>query len=383
MFCIESFHISKFKIINEVKIDNLPNANWIFVTGENGYGKTILLQAIATALYPMDDNINKLLSSSLPGLTSIVRLNNGHTFGVYQGKDQFLQFERQSNFIFLTCYGSSRLLTSNEEVNVTDINYPSLERLFADQSIFRNIEFELIKWKLKADSKEINEDNANILRKRLSWVEELFKDLLDLKHINIDALNEEIKYFENHTENGEGVLRKELGSGHKSLIGLIGDLIIRLINSKQPSDDPKELLGIVLIDEIELHLHPKLQRELPRILSKHFPKIQFIVSTHSPIPLLGAPEKSIFLKVDRTEERGFQVTRLKKLEKDIKYLLPNSIYTSEIFSFDKIESEYSPRIDSLRTEDNYDEIQELEKAKRRLRNIDEELFPEDLFSTKK
>jgi len=386
MFCVKSLHIEKFKQINRIELKDLPNTQWIFLTGENGYGKTLILQAIATALYPIDKNINEIVNSSQTGITSIVELNNGDVYGVYPGKSNRSEFKRNSNFIFLSCYGSSRLLTSNKESNAEkDLTYPDLDRLFKDQSIFKNIEYELIKWKLKSESKKINREEELILKNRLEWVKNIFIELLNLADIDIDSLNEKVTYIEKDVK-GEGLIpvdRDKLGSGFKSLIGLVGDLIIKLINSKQPTENPLKLLGIVLIDEIELHLHPKLQREIPRVLSKFFPRIQFIVSSHSPMPLLGAPENSVFLKVDRFKEEGIILKRLPKLEKDIKYLLPNSLFSSEIFGFSEIESNNNPRIGAIRTEDDYNQIEELEKAKERLRKVDDSIFPKELFNTKK
>jgi predicted ATP-binding protein involved in virulence len=93
--------------------------------------------------------------------------------------------------------------------------------------------------------------------------------------------------------------------------------------------EPKELTGIVLIDELDLHFHPKLQRRWP--LSDVFPKVQFIASTHSVMPLLAAPESSVFLKVTRNKAAGIQ---LEQIQIDIKNLLPNSLLTSPLFDLD-------------------------------------------------
>ncbi|MCK5716837.1 MAG: AAA family ATPase, partial [Thiomargarita sp.] len=123
---------------------------------------------------------------------------------------------------------------------------------------------------------------------------------------------------------------EKLASGYKSIIAIIGDLLIRFFK-EQNVDNPDDLTGIVLIDELDLHLHPKWLRKLPILLSSIFPKIQFIVSTHSVIPFLGAPQHSVFLKVTRTQETGIQ---LEKLHIDIKNLLPNSILTSPIFDLE-------------------------------------------------
>lgn len=76
----------------------------------------------------------------------------------------------------------------------------------------------------------------------------------------------------------------QLSSGEKSLLGLVADLTRRLYLANTEGD----LLhgeGIVLIDEIDLHLHPKWQREVLTKLREIFPNVQFVVTTHSPLVL--------------------------------------------------------------------------------------------------
>lgn len=70
-----------------------------------------------------------------------------------------------------------------------------------------------------------------------------------------------------------------------------------------------ELPGIVLIDEIDVHLHPKWQRSIGPWLTQHFPNVQFIVTTHSPLVCQGAINGSITMLPDpATGERGGRVT---------------------------------------------------------------------------
>lgn len=74
----------------------------------------------------------------------------------------------------------------------------------------------------------------------------------------------------------------QLSDGEKNLIALIGDIARRLTIANPQSDKPLEESGIVLIDELDLHLHPKWQRIVAERITKVFPKCQFIVSSHSP-----------------------------------------------------------------------------------------------------
>jgi predicted ATP-binding protein involved in virulence len=74
----------------------------------------------------------------------------------------------------------------------------------------------------------------------------------------------------------------QLSDGEKCLIALVGDLARRLAIANPVRENPLEGDGIVLIDEIDLHLHPAWQRMVIPRLIETFPNLQFVVSTHSP-----------------------------------------------------------------------------------------------------
>lgn len=74
----------------------------------------------------------------------------------------------------------------------------------------------------------------------------------------------------------------QLSDGERSFIAILGDLVRRLVLANPELDNPLKGHGVVLIDEIELHLHPTWQREVCEKLRSTFPNIQFIATTHSP-----------------------------------------------------------------------------------------------------
>ena len=124
----------------------------------------------------------------------------------------------------------------------------------------------------------------------------------------------------------------------------------------------------MIIDELDLHLHPKWLRSLPALLSVLFPKIQFIAATHSEIPILGAPKDSILLKVTRTQKEGI---RLERVHVDFKNLLPHHLLTSPIFDLGEIIPAANERRSDLRTEENYKRIFKTEKMMDVLRKFEE------------
>ncbi|QNI64662.1 AAA family ATPase [Synechococcus sp. A15-44] len=98
----------------------------------------------------------------------------------------------------------------------------------------------------------------------------------------------------------------QLSDGEKCLLALAGDVARRLANSHPTLPDPTKGSGIVLIDEVELHLHPKWQRKIIRSLRSAFPNIQFIVSTHSPQVLAEVEGDSI--RILEPESTGIKVS---------------------------------------------------------------------------
>jgi predicted ATP-binding protein involved in virulence len=95
----------------------------------------------------------------------------------------------------------------------------------------------------------------------------------------------------------------QLSDGEKCLLAMVGDLARRLALANPGLENPLDGYGIVLIDEIELHLHPKWQKMIIPKLRETFPNCQFIVSTHSPLVLsYVSSEKIILLKNNQVEQ---------------------------------------------------------------------------------
>ncbi len=85
----------------------------------------------------------------------------------------------------------------------------------------------------------------------------------------------------------------QLSQGQKMLVALAGDLARRLVTLNPESDHPLQCHGVVIIDEVELHLHPKWQQEILLGIQRTFPNLQFIVTTHSPQVLSTVDNKCI------------------------------------------------------------------------------------------
>ena len=104
------------------------------------------------------------------------------------------------------------------------------------------------------------------------------------------------------TKSGKTFFLEHLSDGERGLLALVFDLTRRLAIANPDSDNPiAEGEALVLIDEIELHLHPSWQRRVLRLLQSTFTRCQFVVSTHSP-QVIGQvkPEKLRLLHHDET-----------------------------------------------------------------------------------
>ena len=82
---------------------------------------------------------------------------------------------------------------------------------------------------------------------------------------------------------GEELNVLQLSQGEKSLMALVGDIARRLAIMNPNLKNPLEGDGVILIDEVDMHLHPKWQRSIVENLVNTFPNCQFILATHSPI----------------------------------------------------------------------------------------------------
>ena len=98
----------------------------------------------------------------------------------------------------------------------------------------------------------------------------------------------------NGGKTGKQLFLEQLSDGERGLIALVFDLTRRLSLANPDSDNPiVEGVALVMIDEIELHLHPKWQRDVLQRLSDIFKSCQFVVTTHSPLVLGEVPARCV------------------------------------------------------------------------------------------
>ncbi|HEX7903876.1 MAG TPA: AAA family ATPase [Chitinophagaceae bacterium] len=363
---IKEVQIENFGPIRKIRFDEIPfSSQWVFFTGENGVGKTSILRAIAASVCYRrlnDEELNKEMSFK----TSIT---------YYLPNSQLRILNRTNNDIpdiaepvvnGFAAYGPLRLKTNLQSQRDADFfSNNLLSSLFDQDSYLLDLQTQFDIWKFSLSIDYI---------KRKDFITEILTDILpNLYDIIFDDVVNGISttsYIEKDNEGGQfqKVSFSNLASGLKSMVAMIGDILIRLYEQQPNVFDPAEFTGIVLIDEIDIHLHPKLQKQLVQQLTKTFPKIQFIATTHSPIPFLGAPKNSSIFKVDRNSESGVLIRRLDH-QLELGDLLPNTILTSPIFGFADIVPESHTPGTLIRTEDNFNEMEFNDQVKEKIQDF--------------
>jgi predicted ATP-binding protein involved in virulence len=214
------------------------------------------------------------------------------------------------NLPLFAFYKSEKATDFNDEHFLLPNNI-KLKQLWAFKNVFRNEKDSFnnfLNWFDEETNYEnsirLEKDNAyrnpklQILRQSIG----VFLDKLtgsSFKNLKIRKVRDYIfDPFENAliiTKDDLDIDVNQLSAGEKSVVLLIADLAMRLTIANPSLENPLEGEGIVLIDEVDLHLHPQWQRNILPALLATFPKCQFIVTTHSPLVISNVARESVFI----------------------------------------------------------------------------------------
>ncbi len=190
--------------------------------------------------------------------------------------------------LILYGYGVNRRAGETNISNTTSNS--NTATLFDDGSELINVEEWLIQLDYSQKSKRIKAKNQLKKIKRL-LSSGLLPDVKNFKFVSDEDLN---NYVEFKTDYG-WVRLHELGYGYRSSIAWIVDLAKKMFERYPDSENPLAEAAVVLVDELDLHLHPEWQRNVISFLTKHFPNTQFIVTAHSPLVVQSAERVNIVL----------------------------------------------------------------------------------------
>ena len=122
---------------------------------------------------------------------------------------------------------------------------------------------------------------------------------------------------------------EQFSDGYKIIIAMVADIASRMAEGNPSADNPLDTPGVVLIDEIDLHLHPKWQKIILRQLRQTFRNVQFIVTTHSPIVVLGALDITQIVSLD-----GHSINC--SIQQDYSSYDVNQLLLSRLFGLDNV-----------------------------------------------
>ncbi|MCE2962862.1 MAG: AAA family ATPase [Chitinophagales bacterium] len=306
--------IGCFKDKQTLDLSNGANnyAPWTLILGDNGTGKTTLLKIIdrmqPLVWYAPESNENSkkylpaIVNRNLEFWSGDFKPNIFIDIKITNSKDsQILKFNTQNNKksptfptyrdsmteIFVLSYGASRRLSKIN--NLSSSNQHKITTLFDDSLELINAE----EWYFQKYLNQTNSDKnvANIFAYQLKSIKKLLVDFLpDISDIRPKEINnvKETSSLEVKLESGEWIALRELSYGYQTMTALLVDIGSRMMEKYPESDNPLAEPVIILIDEIDLHLHPKWQRQIMEQFSKYFPKAQFIVTSHSPLIVQAA-----------------------------------------------------------------------------------------------
>lgn len=385
-YSLTAFSVEKYVPIESANFNRISkNTPFIIIVGENGSGKSSLLKALATALG------NKFYEENYAPDNSPFLINFSLNISGKTKKFKISSYEpilKNDHKVPFACFGPSRLVIDNRSIRTTlneagkDKTSP-LWSLFYPDGILKDINRWLINKLAEKETKNNKENSKLIFENIKQMLIDTVPRLYDIRESleKFDDIPDLLYYEQDLNENKieKGVIYEHLSSGLRSLIAMLGDMMLRLFEQQPEVTDPAKLGGIVLIDEIDIHLHPNWQIKVPQILSENFPQIQFIVTTHSPIPLLGIPPKSKIYNISRTLEKGVSIKSLNYI--NIANLLPNTILTSPIFAMDDLVSVNNKDISKVNVDDSVDDTNFFNLLDRKMLELSkkEELFNKKYF----
>jgi energy-coupling factor transporter ATP-binding protein EcfA2 len=346
-------------------------SKWVAIVGENGTGKSTILKSIALALMgpvlsldvadrsylarfqrkqtTRPPSITLQLSSSWKDKNKIRNLDiYNTTVLIYRANvsrslrqnlsillhegdekeagriEKNLYSEEKQNGWFSCAYGPWRRIPSTqqsprlEQINYSEIKSGRFITLFHDNYTLSSFSEWLIDLEFRRlkDNKSRADDDFKLA------INTIEKILGDVKFSEINSDRDIIfKYGDSE------VSLEQMSDGYRSVTAWVGDLVRQLVEAFPDSKNPLYEEGVVIIDEIDIHLHPAWQKNIVEQTKSIFPNTQFIVSSHSPFVIQDFSKDDTIIVLERI---GSNVTA-KKWGVDIQGWRVDQILTSGLF----------------------------------------------------
>jgi predicted ATP-binding protein involved in virulence len=296
-------------------------AKWTVILGNNNTGKTTLLRALADfniKIEYLEDKYKKdkdkhievrFFGSELKQFNSWTKQQKDFQKTIEISADIIhkgeivsypIKFEEgttssgkpfgNTDFMYhlkIFAYGTNR----RPSTNITSLDDSNdIESLYDDTLMLINTEEWLKGIYLAA------KNGATKAESRLKKIKQVLRDVLpDVNDFRF-VTNEETFVTNVEVQTDYGWMKiNDLGYGYQSLSTWVIDLAKKMFDHYPNSENPLHEPAIVLVDEIDLHLHPEWQRKIISYLSANFPNTQFIVTSHSPLVVQSADEVNVVL----------------------------------------------------------------------------------------
>lgn len=320
-------YVTQLDIINVRHLSNITipisesQKKHLILTGRNGSGKTSVLDALTDVFIKMMETMEALESEGeLASKKEVVlveqsddishakyiKANRRVTLGdlnlVYReicphfSDDAVEMFRKYRNGEFiLASYGAVRKFQADRPAHVEKIEletfYDANER--PGESFLKYIlDVRVTQALASAGGKS---EKAKEIGEWFQKLEHLLKELLDNDSASLE-FNEDTFEFHVREEGREPFNLNQLADGYSAMLEIVADLMLRM-QKKAGMTFCYNIPGIVLIDEIETHLHLSLQKKVMNFLTGLFPGLQFIVTTHSPF-ILNSTENAVIYDLE-------------------------------------------------------------------------------------
>lgn len=309
---IDSLCIDRFLCFNnEIQLSFL-DSHEVYFLGENGDGKTALLMALYLA-FNGNKVRNEMDKTNLGPALNILD-KNGKLYGKDNcGNDYSPSVQNKLKNIY--AYGTHRGRYSSDKYEE-----------YGFMTLFDN-NMELInpeQW-LKDLSLDQTKKKDQILG--VNALKQVINEVLN-REVTIEIEGSRVIFV----ERGYREYIDELSEGYRSMIIFVCDLLYRLLSNNSQTDNIFNIPAVVLIDEIDEHLHLKWQRHIVKKLRSIFPNIQFVFTTHSPTIIQGASNDAVIYRVYR--ENGVTKVSDPFFKKELNGLMVNSLITSSLFGLE-------------------------------------------------